>query len=152
MKDMFTKKRDMMFNYYIFCDGAGTTQSKPAGCSAEIHDDKNNLLINLLCSTSHGTNNFAELLPIVQSLWWLGYNKKLESGTRIKITSDSEVTVKGGTGEYQRGYQNEILWMGIQGMIDKYKLEIEWTHVPRNSTDVMTRMDVLAKEQRCIYK
>lgn len=137
-----------MIDYYIYSDGSGTTVNKPCGICSRIFDKNHKEIITLSCSLSSGTNNFAELLPIVHSFWWLNYNKKINIKTKIKITSDSEITIRSGKGEYQIGPQNEILWFSIKNMIEKYELLIDWVHVPRNSDPIMTEMDANAKEER----
>ena len=137
-------------SYTFIGDGSGTTKDKPCGYSVNVYDEHGLLLTNIKNGTSNGTNNFAELLPYVNAIWWLHSEIIKNKKTYIKIISDSEVTVKTGNREYnvQGANPNCVLWFGLNDYCEIFNVEITWEWKPRNSDAIMTEMDANAKEER----
>lgn len=82
-----------------------------------------------------GTNNFAELIPYVQALWFHDQRRvgaaRADHAVRVCIVSDSEVTVCCGNGQYARR-ANGCLWSAV-GWFEQCGYRISWHHVRRNT-------------------
>jgi ribonuclease HI len=139
-----------MFNFTLRGDGSGTIRTKPCGYAVAIFNSVGERIHTITNGTSNGTNNFAELLPYVNTLWFLHPEIIKNKETLIEIISDSEVTVKTGNGEYQvkRENPNCILWYGLIEFCKTFNVKLTWRHIYRNTDDIATEMDKLAKDER----
>ena len=141
----FNKKN---YDYIIFCDGSGETKKSSASYASLIYsfmyeDGKTSFTsTNLLGYNSKGSNNYAELKAVVESLYYI--YPECVTKTAL-IVSDSEITVKGGTGEYQRK-ANLPFWVSIEYFEKVMKLE--WQHVYRNTNKYNKWCDEIAKPFR----
>lgn len=138
------------FDLLLVGDGSGTTAKASCGWACVGWNKISGDLDFHNGSMSCGTNNFAELIPYVQALWYFDqfFKSHAQPGQRgkIEIVSDSEVTVKCGNGEYTRK-GNGCLWGGIE-WFEKNGYDIHWTHVYRNTNCFSKRCDWLAGETR----
>lgn len=135
------------YDSIIFCDGSGTTLENPSGWTAYIFVksfanieplvDWTSLPKILKGGLNCGTNNLAEMIPVFQSLWYL---RNLQPNVKLKIfvVSDSEWMVRCGNYIYKPdfGNPNGLLWKAISFACSNegWGYQIEWLHVPRNST------------------
>lgn len=139
------------FDAVIICDGSGTIFKKACGYAAVlIHNTKDLDYEMVIGGDSHGTNNFAELFPIIKCLWLLRNLRPKDDGLKVIIFSDSEWTIKTGRGEYSLDYlkPNSILWESIKFTKDKWNYGIDCVHVSRNSNPWNTLCDELSKTIR----
>lgn len=129
----------------VITDGSGTTYKKSAGWAYTAFYPKYNMLAHGFGSVSHGTNNYAELAPIVHFLWKDIYENNPEN-RKIEIVSDSELTVKQGKGIYARN-TNRIQWASIKEA-ESLGYSIGWNHVSRNSNPFSSWADKIASQAR----
>lgn len=131
------------FDLMLIGDGSGTTIEKECAAACFSYDRDLYQVRRHYCTFSHGTNNFAELVPYVHALWVLSYLQPAKELRRIVIISDSEVIVRQGQGRYARN-SNTCLWAAIK-QLEQESYVITWVHVPRNSNPISTACDRLAK-------
>ena len=129
----------------IFTDGSGTTRLKECGFGVVVYTSHGSKYLDFLGGhLSNGTNNFAELIPIVHSLWFLVslYGEAIKK-YHITIVSDSEITIKSGKKEYVR---SNPLW----GSIEKIEqlVNLNWWWIPRNSNKISEYCDYIAGKYR----
>lgn len=139
------------FDLIIVCDGAGSSKETSSGWASFLqYPDKE---VCLRSANSFGTNNWAELSPIVASLYY-DYENYESSGQKVKrkvkILSDSMVTVNCGNKEWKRK-ANLCLWASID-FFESVGYTLVFNHLPRNSTEIHARADELAKESRWVYR
>lgn len=117
------------YDVLLIGDGSGTVAQK---CSAWAcwYCKPNETPVLHTGTFSLGTNNFAELIPYVSVLWLDAYQKPATPRT-VVIVSDSELTVRQGTGEYSKN-TSQILWDWIDRM-RSIGYHIIWKHVKRNT-------------------
>ena len=140
----------MDYDLITITDGSATTLDKAAGWTSVLLFG-NEIKILTGC-VSKGTNNYAELAPIVHALYY--YENKLATVKRslqskrikILIVSDSQLTIKQGRGEYARN-ANGFLWASID-YFASLGYDISWKWVPRNSNPVNTYCDATAGDMR----
>lgn len=136
------------FDLLLIGDGSGNTAHRTAGWGCLAYDRRKQEVILHAGATTCGTNNFAELMPFVQALWY--HDATLQPPhspsprvlSRTVIVSDSEVTVRCGTGMYTQK-ANGALWAAIR-WFESQGYAIFWKHVPRNSNFGSSAMDQLA--------
>jgi ribonuclease HI len=140
----------MEFDYIIQADGAGGTATTSCGFYALLTSTRTGRSIECYGGFSHGTNNFAELVPFVHALWKLESLNPIgaTSPRRVLCVSDSEVTVRCGNGQYTRK-ANLSLWAAIDWFVAQ-GYELSWKHVPRNSDKVGRQADATAKDIRAM--
>ena len=143
-------------DYFVFCDGSGSSWNKSIGYSSIILDCANLETYYIEGFNSFGTNNYAEILPILLSLSKINslellFYKSLYP-PEITILSDSLVTVNCGNGIYSTDTNNSELWAAINYFKTKLNWKIKFIHVPRNCNEVMSYVDRGGKEKRAKEK
>lgn len=146
------------FDLLLIGDGSGTVWNKPCGWCCHAWVAGSPKVTEHRGGTSGGTNNFAELMPYVHALW--SFHTQAFAGTngwvpglariRVKIVSDSEVTVRCGNRIYARR-ANGCLWAAIE-WFEANGYDFYWTHVPRNSNPANERADKVAGEVRKLFE
>lgn len=138
LKELLTSLNKDINEYttILFCDGSGTTSDKPCGFAGKLlltQSIKDEVLI--FGGLSHGTNNLAEMMSTFQALYWLKSNK-FES-VKLLVISDSEWFVKSGLNIYDIDWRgpNALVWSAIKLARTEWKWEIDFVHIPRNSTE-----------------
>lgn len=134
---------------YIFGDGSGTTAANPFGWSCIVYDKRSGAVARHCGAGTTGTNNLAELWPYIHALWDF-YAGKPRLPVRVVIVSDSELTVRCGTGQYGRN-ANLALWAAID-WFGKNGCSFFWRHVPRNSNPLNAMGDEQAGKARIALK
>lgn len=132
------------FDLLLVGDGSGTICKKSCGWACVAWTPPNNDVVFHNGATSCGTNNFAELFPYVQALWFFEQELRSKSITkrpRVEIISDSEVTVRCGNKIYARS-ANGCLWASIEYF--ERIFDIHWTHIYRNTNKFSKKCDWLA--------
>ena len=154
-EDVIKKLKLPTADLYLFTDGSGTSIDKSCGCACIYYDNVRKQYSVNISAYNHGTNNLAELMPVLCSLWVFEYRHKISKfiiserlNVRVEIISDSEVTVKQGNGEYNKvDGPNAMLWEAINWFNNNgYKLH--WNHVYRNTNPINAMCDKLAGETR----
>jgi ribonuclease HI len=146
LKDLKLSTADL----YLFGDGSGSTISKSCGFACIAWYPSRKQYGVDIGGFNHGTNNVAELMPYLHSLWRdcsikntnMIYNKR-----SVQIISDSELIVKQG----KRIYTRNAPLRGVWGAIDEFEkmgYAISWNHVSRNSNPINALCDKLAGEAR----
>lgn len=129
-------------------DGSGTSLSKVASWFVYGFDSIAGTQQWWAGAVSSGTNNYAELYPYIHALW--DYGSRLDHGDKtikqIRIVSDSQITVRCGTGEYARS-SNLPYWAAIE-QLENSGMEIDWRHIPRSSIVFNQLADLYARELR----
>lgn len=129
-------------------DGSGSLWSRPCGWSVIALDFINKIFEVYMGSSSHGSVNYAELYPYIHALTALTdlwCKREILPPKHIDICSDSEVTVRCGSGIYGRTAHGG-LWASIEyfGKIH----QITWNHIPRNTYQLHILADKLSKHAR----
>lgn len=135
------------FDAFLVGDGSGTTIDTPYAWACfylDMHSQFNKIFFG--CGST-GTNNFAELAPYINVLYYDYYKRKKDvKGRKIEIVTDSEITARCGNKEYSRNC-NEILWANLDWLKGQ-GYEIHWNHIPRNSNPFSLACDQIAGETR----
>jgi ribonuclease HI len=135
-------------------DGSGTVFRNPCGFACVSYDvDKHTCEVHF-GGLSHGTNNFAELMPYVHALAYDHlYRQKSEQGSnilastcKVEVISDSELTVKQGNQEYVR-HANRVLWASVKEL-EGFGYTIHWNHILRATNEFNSLCDSLAGQLR----
>lgn len=137
------------FDLLLVGDGSGTTHAKACGWCCHYYDRRTGEVVTHSGGTSGGTNNFAELMPYVQALWYDQACKQMGQ-RRVAVVSDSEITVRCGNKVYVRR-ANACLWRAIE-WFEENGYTFAWTHVRRNTNPVSTRSDKIAGASRKLFE
>lgn len=133
------------FDFILFGDGSGTTISNASAWCCFIYDVKRGELLKHFGGTRSGTNNLAELMPYILGLWHINGTATTPK-PRVAIISDSEVTVRCGTGQYARK-ANQAIWASIE-WFEKQGYKLHWHHVRRNTNELNAACDEAAGRLR----
>jgi ribonuclease HI len=144
-----------VYDLLLVGDGSGTVAHRPCGSACVAYYKDLDTAKYFSSAFSHGSNNFAELVPYVHALQY-DYNqrqfnatmrfKSVKSYPRVEIVTDSELTCKQGNKEYARN-ANTALWAAV----DYFALigyKIHWNWVARNSNPVNTICDEQSGKMR----
>jgi ribonuclease HI len=132
------------FDILLIGDGSGTVVDTPCGYACFGYEFTSKEVNIFYGGTSNGTNNFAELIPYINALWY--YNYKNNEPSNVLIVSDSELTVRHGNRQYSRN-SNKILWASLN-YLESIGYNIVYKHVARNSNPVNKECDRIAGEIR----
>jgi ribonuclease HI len=133
--------------YLIVADGAGGLWADSCGYQATIYGRQSRRFIDVQGSGSHGTNNYAELAPFIHAFWTLDQARgQASQKVAVGCVTDSEVTAYCGSGRYGRK-ANLSMWASIE-WFEKFRFELYWRHVPRNSNPFSEYADGVAKRRR----
>jgi ribonuclease HI len=129
-------------------DGSGSVYSLPAGWACTAYDRRKRRAVLHAGAVSGGTNNFAELAPYLQALWYhhQEHGQKPNTPVRVVIVSDSELTVRCGNRQYGRNC-NLCLWAGID-WFEQNGYRLTWRHVRRNTNAWNAWADAVAGQLR----
>ncbi|MBL8798905.1 MAG: hypothetical protein JNM56_33785 [Planctomycetia bacterium] len=127
-------------------DGSGTVCSQPAGWACTAYDRRRQQARLHVGALSSGTNNFAELFPYLQALWFYHQQPGIHLPVNVHIVSDSELTVRCGNGQYARRANG--CWWAALAWFEEQGYRLQWQHVARNSTPWNHLADLLAGRQR----
>lgn len=133
------------YEVLLVSDGSGTVATRASAWCCVRHQKSDNLIDIHYGSANLGTNNFAELVPIVNTLWLDSYEKH-KLPRKIVVVSDSELTVKCGNREYARNF-NLMFWKSLD-YLESIGYTIHWKHVPRNSNPLNSLCDKMAGSLR----
>ncbi len=86
-----------------------------------------------------------ELRPIIEGLRWIKKNWAKGAGFRVRVTSDSEYTVKSLCDIYPRD-KNTDLWVGVKEVVANMNVDFVWRE--RNSLPYMVMCDQICGELR----
>lgn len=131
----------------VYCDGSATTGDKPGGWAFIILVDG----VKRTEGSGHlakATNNVAEITAAIRGLEHVLNDPSLLCATTITLTSDSQLTLKYATGEYQcRKYHLVPLYCKLRQLHDKLKITTRWVkgHTGEEHNE---RCDELAKAAR----
>lgn len=128
-------------DFIIIADGSGSTLSKPCGFWSYIYDKYQDKVFSLGGSLTHGTNNLAEIMPFIHSIFYLKNGNFLIQDRDILCISDSEVLVKQGKDIYQK---TSMMWSIIDSFGEQY-CSIEWKWMARNSNEILKKCDENSK-------
>jgi len=136
------------FDVLLIADGSGTVSTEPAGWACTVYDRRKQEVLIHTGGWSVGTNNLAELVPFVHALWHLnqGERELVAKPVVVQIVSDSELTVRCGSGQYERR-ANGCYWAAIQ-WFEEHDYLLHWLHVRRNSNLWNEWMDAIAASAR----
>lgn len=134
----------LLYDFIVIADGSGTRLSTPCGWGGMIFHISKLEKEEFYGGFSGGTNNFAELMPFVFAMSKI---EALNAKAKILFISDSEIVIKGGTGEYHKN-ANGVLWAAITST----SCSINWLHIPRNSTECHKLCDTISRELRFLLE
>lgn len=136
------------FDLLLAGDGSGTVFDQPAGWACIAYNRRTYQAVLHAGATSCGTNNFAEVVPYIQALWFheQGRSATDTEPVRVCVLSDSELTVRCGAGQYARR-ANGCLWSAVE-WFERHRYQFTWRHVPRNSNPCNALADKVAGQVR----
>jgi ribonuclease HI len=121
---------------YLFADGSSARKDDiGAWASFVVTKDARKLLYGVNFPT---TITRCELLPIIEGLRWIKGNWAKGAGFRVRVTSDSEYTVKTLNGLYERR-KNTELWAAVDEASKGMHVTYVWRE--RNTMPYMTLCD-----------
>ena len=121
------------YDLLLVGDGSGNAYTQPAGWACVAYDRlKGRATVHAGAATC-GTNNFAELAPYAQALWFhhQDHGKNAATPVEVVIVSDSELTVRCGNRQYGRT-ANMCLWAAVE-WFERHGYTLTWVHVRRGS-------------------
>jgi ribonuclease HI len=133
-------------NLVIVADGSGTVAKSACGWAATLYWPDTKAFHRITGGSSVGTNNLAELQPFLHALWYAKHIDCKGHTIRVLCISDSEVTVKCGSGEFART-ANGALWAQVE-WYESQGIQLYWHWVPRNSNEYNKWADEKAGEVR----
>lgn len=139
------------FDLFLIGDGSGTVCAKPCGWAVRSFYIHPNKIVGerFDCGgATGGTNNYAELMPYLHSLWY--YENLLPGKKRVLIVSDSEITVNCGSGFNERR-SNLSLWASIDCLV-RQGYRITWKHIPRSFHAFNIEADKSSREVRNLFE
>lgn len=125
LERLATKLHAKDFDLMLVGDGAGNFVHTPCGWFVTLYERATSKVWEHWGGAGGGTNNYAELEPFVFALWayrhvlWAYHTGKMKdqgpvvTPPRVLVVSDSELTVRCGTGEYARK-ANLPLWASVE--------------------------------------
>lgn len=117
----------------VFTDGGSRGNPGEAAIGVFIKDEKNIPLVKLGKRIGVNTNNVAEYNAVIEAFNWLLANKSLfNQDTRIKFYVDSQLVYSQLSGLFK--VKNETirsLIFTIREKQENLRLEVIWTHIPR---------------------
>lgn len=123
---------------WLYVDGSsGPKDSIGAWAAVAACGEKRQFLYSIDYPT---TVSRCELRPIIEGLRWIKRNWARGSGFRVRVTSDSEYTVKSLCGVYPRE-KNTDLWAAADDAAKTMNVDFVWRE--RNSLPYMTLCDQL---------
>lgn len=136
---------DLDVDLLIVGDGSGTRASTPCGWSCLMYDRVAGELSHHYGATSHGTNNFAELMPCLNALW--AHQARSDGTPRtVGVVTDSEWFALCWDGTYERR-QNLSLWAMLE-CFAAHGYTITVRHRRRNSNDLLVHADQFSRKMR----
>jgi ribonuclease HI len=140
------------FDLLLIADGSGNTYAQCTGWGCLAYDVRKHQAVVHTGGLSCGTNNFAELFPFIQALYYHGqsHDRRPATPVRVQLVSDSEVTVCCGNRVYGHN-ANGCFWAALS-WFEKYGYQLIWRHVPRNSNHWNALVDALAGRAREVQK
>lgn len=142
---------DVAPNYVIVSDGSGCQASHPFGWFAAIYSWRSRKIKQLSGGGTNGTNNLAEVMPFLHSLWYLESRyPNPEEKRQVLCVSDSLITCQIGNAK-QIPRSNVCLWAGINELEKRGLYYLTWKHVPRNSNPINKLADKIAGESRKLF-
>jgi ribonuclease HI len=136
------------FDLMIVGDGSGTTIAKSCGWFCSSWNRKENVFRKHYGGASHGTNQYAELAPYLHALYFYHASKQDAFLPHVLIVTDSEVTARCGSGQYERRALAP-LWAQIE-WFEKAGYKFTWKSVPRNSHPTLVLADSVAGRLRTL--
>lgn len=131
----------------VYCDGSATTANLPGGWGVVILVDG----IKYTEASGHlakATNNVAELTAAISGLEYVQNHPGLSCADQITLVSDSQLTLRYSTGEYQcRKYHLVPLFCKLRQLHDKLKIKTRWVKGHTGDT-YNEQCDILAKNAR----
>lgn len=160
-EDLASKLSLKDFDLLILADGSATTSQKPGGWASLVYDRHYGQYTPHFGGSNYLTNNVAELLPFIYSLWKFDYehNKRPAQETdfcyatpkiKVECISDSEIVVKGGNRVYKRD-ANACFWSAIE-LFEQKGYDIHWNWLARNSHPLHKLMDNKSREFRVLME
>lgn len=136
------------FDVAMFGDGSGNFVNTPCGWCCTLYDRASGRVWEHFGGANGGTNNYAELIPYAHALW--AYHTEMYGNqgavpvrpVRVLVVSDSEVTVRCGSGQYARR-ANGSLWAFME-WFERNGYVFRWHHVSRNTNLLNARADKVA--------
>lgn len=139
------------FDLMLVGDGSGTTADLPFGWYCACYRPRDGRVLEHAGCATAGSVSVAELGPATFGVWayrhvlWHAHRES-PAPTRVVIVSDSQSTVRCGTGEYSRA-ANLPLWAAFD-WLERHGWAVSWHWVPRNSNPVSKRADRVAGRAR----
>lgn len=130
-------------------DGSGTKMDTPGGFSVVMYMPKIHDALLLTGSLSHCSNNIAELTPYIFALN-LYQGKTSKKDSKVRLFSDSEITVRMGNGQYKPS-KHVGLWQSIF-WFREFGYDMRWKYLPRNSNPVLREMDRVSRAMRNMHE
>lgn len=143
------------FSLLLVGDGSGSVYSEPAGWCCTAYDAVRHRAYVHAGAVTGGTNNFAELMPYLQALYFhhtqeakdCAKGRVKEPGVHtVCVLSDSELTVRCGQRRYSRE-ANGFLWEAI-AWFERNGYCLTWHHIRRSSIEWNAFADAVADEAR----
>ncbi len=131
----------------VYCDGSATIATLPGGWAFVV------LVDGVKYTEGSGflakaTNNIAELTAAISGLEFVQNDPGLAHSTSITLVSDSQLTLRYASGEYQcRKYHLVPLYCKLRQLHDKLKIKTRWVKGHSGET-TNERCDELAKAAR----
>lgn len=134
-------------NVEIWCDGSATTANLPGGYGVVILVDGVKYR-EISGHLNKATNNVAELTGAICGLEAVENDPSLAGRTSVVLVSDSQLTLRYATGEYQcRKYHLVPLFCKLRQLHDRLKIQTRWVK-GHSGNEINERCDALAKSAR----
>lgn len=117
------------WDFIIAGDGSATTWDNTAGFGSVLYAREAKTQLKFFGGLSHGTNNIAEMMAVVEPLLYLdGTSTFPDQKPTVYVISDSDYVVKTGNGIYRKK-SNQALWAVIEHC--QTKMNLIFRHVNR---------------------
>lgn len=124
--------------YKIFTDGGARGNPGPGAIGVVIYDENDNLIARFGKTAGRVTNNIAEYLAVLESLFWVK-SRKTDSNKPIKIEFylDSKLVASQLGGVFKiKEPKLKNLFTEIQFLIAELKANVVYTHIAREKNEL----------------
>ena len=121
-------------------DGSCSGNPGPGGWATHVEFEDGSTVVISGQEPYETTNNRMEMMAIIKGLEEV---EALDPDVQIRVESDSSYLVRSMANGWRRA-KNLDLWDQLDAL-DK-SLEINWTYIPRNSTNAAIECDTMAKQ------
>lgn len=133
----------------VYTDGGSRGNPGPSGFGVVIYDDKKNILDQISKFIGIKTNNEAEYLALIESLYWLDSHQDSLDISHVDFYSDSQLLVRQLQGVYKvKAVNIRPLHQTATKLLSQLKLTYTFHDILRDSNELADSLANKAMDQK----